>query len=162
MQKSSVGQMVGSSPESSPVAALPETTESPAEDSERPLILYAYSDGKTENARDNMKFFIAHALHDAADFVFILNGETTAKQLIPREDNIRVIQRENDCYDMGAYAEVLQKNDLYKKYKRFIMLNASVRGPMLPYWSEGCWTDMFLSRVTEEVKVSDISTPRPK
>lgn len=72
---------------------------------------------------------------------------------MPKKDNIRLVQRPNECYDLGAYAEVLLKDDLYKDYKRFITMNASIRGPFVPYWSEGCWTDMFLSKVTDEVKV---------
>lgn len=112
--------------------------------SERPLILYAYADSKEGTSLVNLKFFIEHGLHDAADFIFILNGETTAGSLIPQEDNIRVVQRPNDCYDLGAYAEVLTTNDLYKGYKRFIMMNASIRGPFLPSWSNSCWSDMYL------------------
>jgi len=122
--------------------------------SDRPLILYAYADSKDGSALENLKFFIAHGLHAAADFVFILNGETDAKAIIPAKDNIRLVQRPNECYDLGAYSEVLLKDDLYKNYKRFITLNASVRGPFIPYWSEGCWTEMFLSKVTDEVKVN--------
>jgi hypothetical protein len=126
--------------------------------SDRPLILYAYAE--TETARVNLRFFIAHGLHAAADFIFIFNGETDAASLLPLEPNIRYIQRQNDCYDIGAYAEVLTGNDLYRGYKHFIMLNASIRGPFLPYWSESCWSDMYLRRVTDEVKVSLISAVR--
>lgn len=75
--------------------------------SERPLILYAYSESKT--ARPNIEYFIRHGLHAAADFLFILNGGTNIARSIPKESNIRVIQRRNDCYDLGAYAEILTK-----------------------------------------------------
>ncbi|TVY90557.1 hypothetical protein LAWI1_G007118 [Lachnellula willkommii] len=122
---------------------------------DRPLILYAYHE--TDNARRNFEFFIAHALHDAADFIFVMNGETNAMQLLPERPNIKYIQRGNDCYDMGAFAEVLLKDDLYKKYSRFITMNASIRGPFLPYWATGCWSDMFLSKVTDEVKLVGIT-----
>jgi hypothetical protein len=147
--------------ESAPVAAtdsepapgheeVPLATNSPAV-SERPLVLYAYAESK--EARFNLEFFVNHGLHAAADFVFILNGHTNVASIIPDRPNIRYVQRRNDCYDLGAYAEVLTSNDLYKKYKKFIMMNASIRGPFVPYWSEGCWTDMYLSRITEETKV---------
>lgn len=122
--------------------------------SEIPLILFAYSESET--ARVNIEFFIRHGLHAAADFIFILNGATDIASIIPKEFNIRVVQRENDCYDIGAYAEVLTKDDLYKGYKRFIMLNASLRGPFIPYWAKGCWSDMYLGRITDEVKVRPI------
>lgn len=123
----------------------------PEAPSNRPLILYSYSE--IPSARENLEFFIAHGLHAAADFIFILNGETDAGELIPKKSNIKSIQRPNDCYDLGAYAEVLTAEDLYKTYKRFIMLNASIRGPFLPYWSESCWSDMYLGKLTDEVKV---------
>jgi hypothetical protein len=116
-----------------------------------PLVLYAYSESKT--ARPNLEFFIRHALNSAADFVFILNGLTDAAAIIPNLPNIRIVQRDNDCYDLGAYAEVLQKDDLWKRYGKFVMLNASLRGPFMPYWSGDCWLNMYLRKLTEEVKV---------
>ncbi|KAG4433523.1 hypothetical protein IFR05_011006 [Cadophora sp. M221] len=119
--------------------------------SDRPLILYAYFE--TELARKNLQFYITHALHNAADFLFIFNGETNANELLPEAGNIRFIHRENKCYDLGAFAEVLTTNDLYKKYKRYITMNASIRGPFLPYWSQGCWSDMYLSKITDETKL---------
>ncbi len=127
----------------------------PKKASDRPLVLYAYADSETGSALANLNFFLAHGIHAAADFIFILNGETETDVagLIPKKENIRIVKRPNDCYDLGAYAEVLLADGLYKSYKRFITMNASVRGPFVPYWSEGCWTDMFLSKVTDEVKV---------
>ncbi|KAL2075864.1 hypothetical protein VTL71DRAFT_807 [Oculimacula yallundae] len=124
---------------------------------DRPLVLYSYASSKDGTALENLKFFIAHGLHAAADFIFILNGKSSVASLIPKEDNIRVVQRKNTCYDLGAFAEVLLKGDLYKQYKRFITMNASIRGPFVPYWSNGCWTDMFLDKITKEVKLVGIT-----
>jgi hypothetical protein len=81
--------------------------------SDRPLILIAFSE--TAIARANLKFFIAHGLHDAAD--------------------------------------------LYKKYTRFITLNTSLRGPFMPHWADNCWSDMYLSKLTDQVKVCIYSYP---
>jgi len=132
-------------------APIDEDAASEDEDPNRPLILYAYSE--TANARANLKFFLAHGLHQSADFVFIINGKSDAPQLIPSRPNIRVIERPNDCYDLGAHAEVLIKDDLWKRYKRFILMNASIRGPFVPTWAGGCWSEMYLGKLTEEVKV---------
>ncbi|CAG8960505.1 hypothetical protein HYFRA_00008225 [Hymenoscyphus fraxineus] len=118
---------------------------------DRPLILYAYFE--TENSRGNLEFFLRHGLHAGADFLFILNGENKAEDIIPKEKNIRWVHRPNDCYDLGAFAEVLLKDDLYKRYNRYITMNASIRGPFLPYWATGCWSDMYLDRVTEVKKL---------
>jgi hypothetical protein len=143
---------------SSPVSEVEEPSTTSQEDVQNttsipplPLVLYAYKESKT--ARPNLEYFIRHALNSAADFIFILNGPTKAMDIIPSLPNVRIIQRKNDCYDLGAYAEVLQTDDLWKKYGKFIMLNASIRGPFMPYWSNDCWMDMYLRKLTEEVKV---------
>lgn len=124
---------------------------SPKAQSDIPLITYVYAE--TPSARANLEFFIAHGLHAAADFVFVLNGETDAELLIPDQENIGYIKRPNDCYDLGSHSEVLKNNDLYKQYKRFILMNASIRGPFLPYWAGGCWSDLYLSKLSDKVKV---------
>jgi hypothetical protein len=112
--------------------------------------MYAESD----NARTNLEFFIVKGIHGAADFIFVFNGETNATELVPYEPNIKIVQRENKCFDLGAIGEVLMKDDLWKNYKRFITLNASIRGPFFPvYASDSCWSDVFLDRVDEKVKV---------
>ncbi|KAF9875569.1 hypothetical protein CkaCkLH20_06950 [Colletotrichum karsti] len=119
---------------------------------DRPLILYAFAESAP--ARENLQFFVKQGLHDAADFVFILNGETNASSIIPEKKNIQVVNRPNTCFDLGAYGEVLRKDNLYKKYKRFITLNASIRGPFLPHWgSKSCWSDLYLDRITDKVKL---------
>lgn len=128
------------------------TTGTSSSPSDRPLITYVYSE--SDSAKANIEFFIKHGLHGGADFIFILNGQTKIDKIIPSDrPNVRFINRPNTCFDLGAHAEVLLKDDLYKKYKRFILLNASIRGPYLPYWSGSCWSDLYLKRVTEQVKV---------
>lgn len=137
------------------------------ERSDRPLVLYAYAE--SENARANLEFFLKKGLHGKADFVFIFNGEAPeAVRLIPtKRTNVRIVQRDNTCYDIGSFGKVLRsqikvggdgKNGkgvpLWHRYKWFITMNASIRGPFLPMWSEECWTDAFLRKVTDDTKVS--------
>ncbi|EPS40676.1 hypothetical protein H072_5474 [Dactylellina haptotyla CBS 200.50] len=126
--------------------------------SDRTLILYAYKE--TPNARKNALFFINHGLHSAADFIFILNGETNLTLSIPtNQPNIRVIERGDTCFDMGAYGEVLNANDqaLVKQHNKFILINASIRGPFMPTWSRECWTDAYLARITDTNKLVGIT-----
>lgn len=119
---------------------------------DRPLIVYAYSE--TDDSKENFKFFLKRGLHAAADFIFVFNGPTTVADLVPTHlENVRVVERDNTCYDIGAVGEVLAKDDLWKKYKRFITMNASVRGPFMPVWSKECWTDTLLRKITDKVKV---------
>ncbi|GKT46687.1 uncharacterized protein ColSpa_06868 [Colletotrichum spaethianum] len=139
----------GSKSEHAAASTKPESS-SLSKAHDRPLILYAFAE--SDAARENLKFFVNQGLHDAADFIFILNGETNVTDTIPEKSNIKVISRPNTCFDLGAYGEVLRKDDLYKKYKRFITMNASIRGPFLPHWAQSCWSDLYLGRLTNEVK----------
>lgn len=116
------------------------------------LISFVYSESAF--ARENIQYFVKIGLHHAADFVFIFNGETTAANFLPNWDNIKVVHRNNTCYDMGAVGEVMQNDGLWKNYKKFISINASIRGPFIPYWADACWTDLYLNKVTDVVKVS--------
>lgn len=119
---------------------------------DRPLVVFVYADNP--NARENLKFFIQRGIHTAADFIFIFNGLSDAPDLVPTHlENVKVVQRENTCYDIGAIGEVLAKDNLWMKYKRFITMNASIRGPFVPVWSNDCWTDAFFRKLTDEVKV---------
>ncbi|KAK3389307.1 hypothetical protein B0H63DRAFT_96999 [Podospora didyma] len=130
---------------------------------DRPLIVYAYAESAA--ARENFQFFLGQGLHGAADFVFIFNGNTNASDLVPVLPHIRIVKRENTCFDLGAIGEVLRTDDLWKKYKRFITMNASIRGPFLPTWaSSTCWSDLFLNKVTEHNKLVGMTLncqPRP-
>jgi hypothetical protein len=125
---------------------------------DRPLIIYSYHE--REHARVNIGFFIMNGLHAAADFLFILNGETNVDELLPKNaPNIRVIKRDNTCYDLGSIGEVLRMNDkeLVKKYPRFIFINSSIKGPFLPVWSDDCWTDLYLNKLTNQTKLVGMS-----
>ena len=131
---------------------------SPEIQQDRPLILYAYSE--SDFGRINLAFFVNHGLHDAADFIFILNGETDVDTMVlpAGRPNVRIIKRENTCFDLGAHAEVLTEEQdgggaLKDRYKRFILMNASIRGPFVPHWSKECWSDAYLGRLNEKVKV---------
>ena len=125
---------------------------------DRPLIIFAYSE--SDYSRENTLFFLRHGLHAEADFIIILNGETSIEHAIPKNmSHIKVIKRDNTCFDLGAMGLVLKSNNnaLVKQYKRFILMNSSIRGPFIPTWAKGCWSDYFLSKVTEKVKLVGVS-----
>ena len=105
-------------------------------------MVYVYAESVI--ARQNLEFFLQKGLHGKADFVFIFNGETNASDMVPRLDHVQVVKRTNTCFDLGAAGEILRKDSLWQKYKRFVVMNASVRGPFFPTCMKPCWTDMFL------------------
>ncbi|KAJ0162062.1 hypothetical protein CTA2_5166 [Colletotrichum tanaceti] len=123
----------------------------PAKQADRALILFTYAE--SEASRANLLFFLRHGLHGAADFVFVFNGDTDAAALVPSRENVKIVKRDATCFDLGAAGQVLREGDLWKRYRKFILMNASLRGPFLPSWTDSCWSDLFLSKVTDKVKV---------
>ncbi|KAJ3306819.1 hypothetical protein HDV03_003856 [Kappamyces sp. JEL0829] len=132
-----------------PPVALPSSLDQIPVRSNTDLISYVYYE--TEEAKRNLEFFIAHGLHARADFVFIMNSECTVR--IPKLPNIRVYYRNNTCFDMGAQKEILSQIDT-SKYKRFILTNASIRGPFFPRWATNkCWSDKFFNKLDHQTKM---------
>ena len=149
-----------------------------------PLILYAYSPASW--ALPNLQFFLKHGIHASATFIFVINGAFVAgndlNQSSPtfenstesgildvlgvlepyaeKYENIKIWKRPNTCYDLGAYAEVLKTNSsaLARSHERFILINASVRGPFVPFWSQECWSDAYL-RLIETSTAANATKP---
>lgn len=115
---------------------------------------------ENQDAVTNLRFFLRHALHDHADFLFVINGHCSIINEIPARANIRVLQRQNNCFDLGTQSVVLKQDDLYKNYTKFILMNKSVRGPFLPYWSRDCWTDIFVKELNDKTKVLLADLPK--
>eukprot|EP01117_Protostelium_nocturnum_P016672 TRINITY_DN6660_c0_g1_i1.p1 TRINITY_DN6660_c0_g1~~TRINITY_DN6660_c0_g1_i1.p1 ORF type:complete len:366 (+),score=84.45 TRINITY_DN6660_c0_g1_i1:73-1170(+) len=105
----------------------------------------------------NLEFFIRHGLHDAADFIFVDNGGTMEEkiQFPTHKSNIFYWKRENKCYDIGTHPLAIDymKEKHGRTYKKFIMMNNSVRGPFMTEWSTECWSDIFADGIDEKVKL---------
>lgn len=130
----------------------------PTDPISRPLVLYIYDE--TPSSRANVLYFMQHGLHSQADFIFIINGKSDLDKIIPINiPNIRIIRKPNTCFDLGSAGEILKQNDyeLVRKYRRFIIMNSSVRGPFLPTWSDRCWSDIYLNEITDETKLVGMS-----
>ena len=49
--------------------------------------------------------------------------------------NARIVTHPNQCYDWGTFGWLLRSQEVnIKKYKYFVLLNSSVRGPYLPVY----------------------------
>jgi hypothetical protein len=136
-------------------SSLPEVLPRQGGTSNDLLVIYVYHE--TENALANARYFIEHGLHSKADFLFVLNGPSTLENEIPTQHpNVQVRSRDNSCYDLGTYGQVLNENngERIQRYSKFILLNASIRGPFVPAWSKTCWTTAYTNMITGNVKVS--------
>jgi lipopolysaccharide biosynthesis protein len=100
--------------------------------------VYAYFEAD-EVARANLAFFLTSAVskdgRGNVEYVIVVNGRVITVA-VPELPHVRVVMRDNTCYDSGAYAHVL--NTLAPKelaaFDFFIFINSSVRGPFLPLY----------------------------
>lgn len=121
------------------------------------LVMYVYYE--SEPAVRNLQFFLEHALHANVDFLFIINGHNCSVP-IPELPNVRVVRRDNTCFDLGASGELLKSDPALLKYKRYIFTNASIRGPFLPAWAnvfKACWTEIIWGHLSDTVKLAGLT-----
>lgn len=112
------------------------------------LVMFAHTG--SEEGRINLDFHLRHGVHTRADWIFLLND--TSSVGVPKRTNVRVIQHAQICGPFFAFAEALSKVP-QQRYKHFIFLDDSMRGPFLPRWSTKCWTDAVTKHLRDDVKV---------
>lgn len=109
--------------------------------------------------RDNLDYFVKHGMCEDCtnvDYYFVINGETSFQ--FPEHENVQVFWRKNECGDFGALDHVFTLVD-YKKYKRVMVINDTVRGPFVDHHyrflmgEDFHFTDIFASYLTDEVKL---------
>jgi hypothetical protein len=126
----------------------------------RTLIVYVF--GEThESSEQNLAFFVRNAVREShdADYYFILqqiNKKIFDKRKLPKlPSNAQYIQHENKCFDLGSIGWFLSSGMIERsKYKYFIFLNSSVRGPFIvSYYDSPIWYTIFTRRLNEHIKL---------
>ena len=114
------------------------------------LIIYAYHE--TLESRGNVEYFLRHLMpKERGDHVFVVNG----KHSVIFPDHVEVVERENRCYDFGAWGIGLSKK---RNYTHYIFLNGSVRGPFLPLFERRQWWDVLLDELGGPSNVGLVGT----
>lgn len=79
---------------------------------------------------DNLKFFINHGYFtdESTDFYIVLNNlDLNIDHLLPTDrPNLYVVNRENHASDFGSWSAVLLKDDKWKQYDYFMLINTSI------------------------------------
>lgn len=117
------------------------------ENKKNTLVLYTFH--KYDN---NVEYFIKNGIFkdNTVDFIFIINDPSLS---ITLPDYVKIIKRINSGYDFGAWSEGLLTNNLYQNYDKFIFVNSSVIGPIVPPYFKGKWTDIFTNGITDTIKL---------
>jgi hypothetical protein len=123
-------------------------------------IVYHYCE-TGDIAKENLEFFLRCGYDKKIDYIIIIAGGSTVN--LPVVDNIRYIFVRNSQFDFGGIAYVLNNGILQvERYKYFIFVNSSVRGPFLPrYWGpflpryyRGTWAERFVRMIAGDVKLA--------
>lgn len=99
--------------------------------------------------KENLIFFLSTAYRTDIDFFIIISGESTI--LFPTINNVKYIHTENKNNDFGGYAFALGKLKDTCSYDYYIFINSSVRGPFLKPNYKGNWTDLFVTKFSDDV-----------
>ena len=122
-------------------------------------VLYSYFE--TTESHHHLGFFLSNGITDNDNddifYVFIINNHKCSLQ-IPKQDNIKVITRDNIGHDFGSWAHGLT-SICTDTYDYFIFMNDTVMGPFLPRYipSELKWYPMFCNLLSDKVKLSGLS-----
>ena len=87
---------------------------------------------------------------DNIDFLVICNN-INYKLNLPKY--VMTLSRQNVGRDFGGWSEGLLKDDLYKKYDKFIFANSTAIGPFLKDDFKGKWTDIFIDGLRDNIKL---------
>jgi len=134
------------------------------------LIIYSYFEDHdpAKPAKQNFEFFVEVGMtplvnHPHVHFLVIVNGDEFTVKL-PEANNIVVHRRaRNFGMDVCAYKETFPLVDdgtiklpgghKFEKYRYFVIMNASVRGPFMPWGVRVHWLDHFLMQITARDKL---------
>jgi len=130
---------------------------------DRPPTLVIFVFAETDEIKiENFKYFLRYGLcEDCAnvDYAIVINGDTNIQ--IPNHKNLFILRRPNTCGDFGAWGDLFKQMDpqIRKKYKRFMFINDTVRGPfispnyayMIPLGFH--FADLFNQLMTNETRI---------
>ncbi len=115
------------------------------------LVIFA-----THCINTSLTFFLKHGYYASTDtdfYICINNPTLDISSLIKPADNLFIVHRENVGLDFGAWSQCLLKNDMYRKYDYFILLNNTCIGPFLPLYVTERWTDLLIRLLNDRDKL---------
>jgi len=109
---------------------------------------------------ENLAYFAKYGMCENCsnvDYVFVVNGKTNF--VFPTFKNVKVYENDQGCGDFGAWNFLFEHHIDYKKYKRLMFINDTVRGPFVdPHYrfmlgEDFHFTDIFASYLTNDTKL---------
>lgn len=119
------------------------------------VVIYTYFNSEVANF--NLSFFIEKEVSykDNIDYIIVINGFNLDNSIIlPKLNNLYIIRRPNIGYDFGGHAKALEFIDKEKKiYDYYFFMNSSVIGPIIPHYLTEHWSNFFIQKINDKVKL---------
>lgn len=115
----------------------------------RIAVFYHYFESNS-HYRDNFVYFLSTCYREHIDFYISISDSKHSLDLFERP-NIKYILCENKNLDFGGFSASLNSIESLDAYQSCIFINCSVRGPFLPDYFGGDWTDVFTRQLTGDV-----------
>ena len=130
--------------------------------------------GKNEIYHKNFDYFLKHGIDcsrstasERQDTVLVLTPQVAKEyqsKISSLQDScrsgngnvIRVLERQDRCYDMESMRVVLQNVDL-SRYDYLVYLNCGLVGPKYSKSKAGSWTQVYTSLLSDKIKMSGLT-----
>jgi hypothetical protein len=110
-------------------------------------IIYHYFEAN-QTYKNNFIFFLNTAIDQDANFFIFISGDCSIN--LPSFQNVQFFFIENKNNDFGALTEFHKLSASYK-FKNYIVVNCSVRGPFLANYFKKKWYEVFTSYLSDNV-----------
>eukprot|EP00887_Chlorella_sp_A99_P004453 scaffold30.g4453.t1 len=125
------------------------------------LVIYiaGYSDAEALN---NVAYFMRHGIkeNDGAHYLIAIEQDyyLDTVELFPTHlpSNVEIVQTQVKCYNWGTLGWVLKSRGDVGRYKKYVWLDSSVRGPFLPNYIEATglrWHQLLTGMIDETTKL---------
>ena len=115
----------------------------------RITVFYHYFEAN-DHYRDNFIYFLTTCYDKYVEYYITISGDVCSVDLI-QQNNITYIRCENKNLDYGGFSTALSHIDKIHPADVLIFINCSVRGPFLPAYLRGPWTDTFTEFLKDDV-----------
>ena len=112
---------------------------------------------------DSTEYFFKNAYENNPDVdYYLIDSNNTLEshtklnnilKNIKTNSNVKHIRRNNFGLDFAAWSDVLLKYDVLYSYDYYIFINDTCTGPFLPIGVKIDWVNLFISKITDDVKL---------
>ena len=119
------------------------------------VVIYVYYNSVPNNYNTRFFSWMELQYRKGVDYIIVINGFNYDKSIVfPILDNLIILKRDNIGYDFGGYNHALKyikQNGI--TYDYYFFLNSGVIGPILPHYFKEHWTNIFIKKINNIVKL---------